>query len=144
MPKPKLGISKYGKEMHCSVGAIIEKNSKYLLIDRKIEPFGFACIAGHIDEDETPEEALIREVKEESGLDVKNYKLVGDEELGNNFCSKGVNVHYWYIFKCETNGEINRSIKETKSINWYSKKEIKKLNLEKPAWEYWFKKLKII
>ncbi len=147
MRVPKKGKSKEGKEMHYSVGALIERNGKYLLIDRNVAPFGFAGIAGHVDEGESPEEALIREVKEETGLNVENYELIFEEELDWNWCSRGIDVHYWYFYRCEVSGKIKREAKEAKSIDWYPKKEIKKLSLGKKleaVWEYWFKKLKII
>jgi len=140
---PKLGKSKKGKLMHYSVGALIKKDDKYLLIDRKIPPFGFAGIAGHIDEEETEVEALFREVEEESGLKIKKYKLLFEEELDWNWCSKGVGVHFWYLFECEVEGEVKENYRETKSIGWYNKEQIKELKLE-PVWEYWFIKLGII
>ena len=140
---PKEGLSKKREKIHYSVGAVIEKNGKYLLIDRVNPPFGFAGLAGHVDEGETEVEALDREVKEESGVEVKNYSLLFEEELGWNTCSKGISVHYWYLFKCEVLGEIKIDEKEAKSIGWYTVEQIKDLKLE-PVWEYWFRKLKII
>lgn len=143
MTKPKLGKSKDNEPMHYSVGALIKQDDKYLLIDRAIPPFGFAAVAGHIDEGEEAEQSLIREVREETGLDIEKYNLLFEEEIAENKCSKGINVHYWYLFECEVSGEIKRNERETKSIDWYSKEEIKKLELES-VWKYLFKKLKII
>ena len=101
---PKLGVSTQGKPMHYSVGALIERKGKYLLIDRLKPPPGFAGLAGHIDQGETPEQALYREVDEEGGLKVERYKKLFEEELNWNWCKKGgkgVDVHYWYLFNCE-------------------------------------------
>ncbi len=143
MSKPKQGKSKNNKSMHYSVGALIKENDKYLLIDRVKPPLGFAGLAGHIDEGEDKIHALKREVEEESGLKIGCYRLFFEEELDWNWCSKGVDIHYWYLFGCEVSGEIKQNFVETKSIGWYSLNEIKKLNLE-PVWKYWFKKLGII
>ena len=143
MPESKLGKSKDKRDMHYSVGALIKKDNKFLLIDRGYPPYGFAGISGHIDEGENKFKALIREVKEESNLTVTDYKLVSEEELNWNFCSKGIRVHYWYLFECEVSGTPKRNERETKSMNWYTLQEIKKLKLE-PVWAYWFKKLKLI
>jgi len=140
---PKQGTSKKGLPMHYSVGALIKKDNKYLLIDRKISPYGFAGPAGHIDEGEFPEESIIREVKEETGLKVVKHSLIFEEEINWNWCSKGVKIHYWYLFKCETSGEIKRNMRETKLIGLFSESEIKNLKLE-PVWKYWFEKLKVI
>jgi ADP-ribose pyrophosphatase YjhB (NUDIX family) len=143
MPKAKLGKSSKGKDMHYSVGALIEKDEKYLLIDRNVPPYGFACPAGHVDENETEEEAIKREVKEETGLTIESLRLIEEEELDWNWCGKGITVHHWYVFECKVNGNLNGNKSETKSVNWYSKDEIKKLKLE-PSWGYWLKKLRII
>ncbi len=143
MADPKTGKSKKNKNMHYSVGAIIKNNSKYLLIERKKPPYGFAGVAGHIDQGESEIEALIREVREESGLKVDKYSLILEEKLDWNWCRRGVSIHHWYLFECKTKGRIKKNYAETESIGWYSKAEIKKLKLE-PAWEYWLKKLKII
>lgn len=113
------------------------------MIDRAVFPLGFACLAGHIEEGETPEEALHREVAEESGLKIKNFKLLIEEEVDGNVCSRGVSVHYWYVYECECTGEPELFPQEEKSIGWFTPEEIKNLTLE-PIWDRWLKQLKII
>ena len=98
----KVGEAKDGGPMHFSVGALIRRDDSYLLIDRATLPFGFAGIAGHIDESESPEQALSREVREEAGLNVQNIKLLFEEELDWNQCNKGIGTHHWYLFECGT------------------------------------------
>jgi len=145
MSTPKLDTSSTGNPMHYSVGALIKQNNKYLLMDRVNPPFGFAASAGHIDENEIPEESLVREVKEETGLEVTKYKLVGEGEFlhEDEPCRHGIGIHYWYIFECEVTGELTKDTREAKSMDWYSADEIKKLTLEH-VWKYWFGKLHII
>ena len=65
--------------IHPCVGAIIIRNDEILMIERQKFPFGWACVAGHIDEGEEPVISLIREVKEESGLDVISHELLFEE-----------------------------------------------------------------
>ncbi|HIP62693.1 MAG TPA: NUDIX hydrolase [Archaeoglobus profundus] len=62
-----------------TVDAIIPYQGKIVLIRRRNEPFkGYYALPGGIVEyGETVEEAVLREVKEETGLDVKIHKLVG-------------------------------------------------------------------
>ena len=129
--------------MHYSVGALITQNGKYLMIDRTSPPLGFACIAGHIDDGEEEVQALKREIKEESGLTVRDLKLLFKEKIDWNWCKRGIKVHYWSLFNCKVSGKIKQNKEESKSINWYTKKQIQKLKLE-PVWEYWFRKLNII
>lgn len=54
-------------------GAIIEKKGKILLTKRNVEPYkNYWCLpGGHIEWGEKAEEAIRREVKEETGLDFK-------------------------------------------------------------------------
>lgn len=143
MASPKTLTTKDNKTVHFSVGAVIKQNNKYLLIDRASMPFGFAGIAGHVDEGEEPLEALQRELKEESNIILEDAKLLFEEVRENNPCTKGITIHHWYLFECQVHGKIKRNPHETKSIGWYTKEEIKNLALE-PVWEYWFKKLKIL
>jgi len=139
----KTGQSINGHLMHYTSAALIKRDGKILMIDRKIFPFGFACLAGHIEEGETPEEALEREVAEESGLKIIRSKKIFEEEIDGNVCSRSVSVHYWHVYECECEGEPALFTLEEKSIGWYSPEEIKTMTLE-PIWEYWFKKLNII
>lgn len=143
MAEPKLGTSSDGKPMHYTVGAVIEKNRKYLLIDRALPPFGWAGIAGHIGDNENPANAILRKIKEEVGLDVITKKLIFKEEVPWNTCRVKVDCHYWWLYECKTKGEVSIDPEGAKSYKWASKKEISKLKLE-PVWDYWFKKLHII
>ncbi len=128
--------------MHKSVGAIIRNGDKILLLDRASLPYGFAAPAGHVEPGEDPEDAITREVKEETNLHVIASQILSNEVLNNNLCKRGGKVHEWFVFECSVKGNIRKN-EESKSLNWYSVNEIKKLKLE-PSWEYWFKKLKII
>jgi 8-oxo-dGTP diphosphatase len=70
-------------EVHRCIGltvdAVIVYNNGVVLIKRKNEPFKdhYALPGGFVEYGETVEEALTREVKEETGLDVRPVKLVG-------------------------------------------------------------------
>lgn len=143
-PKPIKTENTLKEELlHYSVGAIIAQNGRFLLIDRVKIPYGFACPAGHINNAETPEQALKRETKEETNLDITKFKLLSEEELEWNYCSRGAHIHHWYLFLCEASGEVKKSDDEAKTINWFTREEIRKLKLE-PVWEYWLKKFFII
>ena len=144
MSSAKFETLKNGELLHFSVGALIEKDGKFLLIDRNLHPFGFACVAGHVDEGESPEVALEREVREECGLIVESAKLVAEEEVTQkNKCTYGVEQHKWFVFSCTVSGDLKTNEQEVKSSGWYTPTEIKELKVE-PVWKYWLQKLAII
>ncbi len=66
-----------GREV--AVDAVIVEAGKVLLILRDHEPFrGFWVLpGGHVEENETVEQAVVREIKEEVGLDVEIVGLIG-------------------------------------------------------------------
>jgi len=67
------------KKPSIAVDGIITKDEKILLIKRKNEPFKgkWALPGGFVEYGERVEEAVLREIKEETGLDAKIKKLFG-------------------------------------------------------------------
>lgn len=57
-----------------TVDAIIKKNDKIVLIERKNPPFGWALPGGFVEYGESLEQAIIREVKEETNLEIETLK----------------------------------------------------------------------
>jgi len=60
--------------LRLTVDCIINLEGRIVLIKRKNPPFGWAIPGGFVDEGETVEEAVIREMKEETNLELKNLK----------------------------------------------------------------------
>ena len=60
------------------VAAVVEHEGKVLLARNKAWPSTwYALVAGFLERDETPEDAILREVKEEVGLDGSPPQLIG-------------------------------------------------------------------
>jgi len=149
---------------HKSVGMLVWQNDNLLLIERKKPPFGFAPPAGHIDGDNSFEEAAKRELKEEVGLEAKNIQLLIEGRKDNVCRREDGSWHYWKIYKIEADGEVKRSEDETKQANFFTQNDllllagktelylrgdIKQSDWEKspglePVWYEWLKELKII
>lgn len=60
-----------------TVDVLIELADGLVLIERSNEPRGWALPGGFIDYGESPEDAAIREAKEETGLDISLTGLLG-------------------------------------------------------------------
>lgn len=131
-----------------SVGGIDEENDRILMIFRRYEPHGWACVAGHIEEEESPEQALLKEYDEESGLEVRGFQFLFDEFVPWNNCHRSNEGHHWWLYKVlKTRGEVKISEEETqidpktgKRWGWFTREEVAQLDLE-PVWRYWFEKL---
>lgn len=79
---PKVNIELYSQfrenfPLVCSDGVVINKD-KVLLVKRSIKPFkgSWTLPGGHIDFGETSQETVIREIKEETNIDVEVVKLI--------------------------------------------------------------------
>lgn len=115
-----------------SVGMLVfntadQNNPRMLLIQRMKTPFGFAPPAGHLDGDVTYEIAAVRELDEEVGL--KTDGLTEITRRRKNFPCRRLNgnYHLWRVFNVDVTGNPKRSLEETQSMNWYSKKDILEL-----------------
>ena len=60
--------------MKLTVDAITEYKEGIVLIERKHPPSGWALPGGHVEEGETVEQAVIRELREETNLSATNLK----------------------------------------------------------------------
>lgn len=131
--------------MHYSVGAIIQRGNKFLMLDRATDPPGWAGIAGHVDEGEEAIDAILREVPEECGRAVVGTpRLLSAREMPNNPCSHGVDVHFWELYEVEIEpGEVRLEEGKAKAQGWFTAKELAVLELE-PIWRTWLTMFEII
>lgn len=89
----EIGSPRQGAELRNTISAVITRaeDDKVLLI--KWRQFGWiAPVVGGIDEGETPEQAAVREVLEETGLTVKAIKPLGDKVVSHFFAE---NKNVW-------------------------------------------------
>ena len=69
----------------------IENNNQYLMLHRTKKPNDinegkWIGVGGQVERDESPEECLVREVREETGLTLTAYKFRGLVTFVNNKC----------------------------------------------------------
>lgn len=85
--------------MRKAVRAIIVKDGALLVMHRN--KFGneyYTLLGGGIDPGETPEQSLVREIKEESGYTVNAATLVFVEQAGHPYGTQ-------YVYYCEATGD---------------------------------------
>lgn len=113
---------------HFGSGAFIWRHGKILLIRRTFYPFSYATPGGHMDRGEKPLETLRREIREETGLRLKNVRLIYHEELPGDRCRKGGDRHVWWLYSATGVGRI-RGSKESTAVRWFSRKQLSRLPL---------------
>lgn len=102
-----------------SVAAIIKKDNRILLIERKKYNPGWALPAGHQDDNDA-ERDIKRELKEEVGLTAEFMRIRLMITLQNP-CSpkRGGLFHRWIVFFIEKwNGEVKTSKEEVLNYVW--------------------------
>ena len=112
----------------------IEKDDKYLMLHRvkkenDLNKDKWIGVGGKFEEGETPEECLLREVKEETGLTLTNYQFRGII----TFISDEWGYEYMHLFTAtEYEGELPeqnmRDCSEGELV-WVPKNEIESLRL---------------
>ena len=115
-------------------GLVIDKSGlQGLLIGRRDlkdqtrERLLWSLPKGHIEEGETPEQAAVREVQEETGIESEIAKELG--VINFWFMAGGNRIHktvHHYLFK-ETGGKLAPQLTEVDDVGWFPLNEIVEL-----------------
>lgn len=107
----------------------IEQNDKYLMLHRikKVNDQNhdkWIGVGGKFEDRESPEDCLLREVKEETGLTLKEFAYRGIVTFVSNVCE----TEYMHLFTAtEYEGELQAC--DEGELVWIPKADIEKLNL---------------
>lgn len=107
----------------------IEKDNKYLMLhrtskDNDINKDKWIGVGGKFEPGEAPEECMLREVKEETGLTITNWHFRGIL----TFCSNQYDPEYIFLYTAdEYSGEISSCNEGT--LEWVAKDDVYDLNL---------------
>jgi len=125
--------NRYQKEEKVMVGlstlCYIEKDGKYLMLHRTVKKNDvnkdkWIGIGGHFEIDESPEECLLREVKEETGLTLTSYRYRGIV----TFVSGGGVTEYMSLYTAD--GFVGEQIScDEGELEWVDKEEVLSLNI---------------
>src|SRR3989338_7280237 len=117
----------------CAVGGIIEREGKILLVKEAAtsDKGKWNMPAGWLDVGENPLHAVVREVKEETGLDFEPEHLVGVYSLvrKDHEKSPGVMPHAVSLFFCgHISGTLMQPNDEIAELRWFSPEEIQSMD----------------
>lgn len=117
------------ERVELTVLCLICKGDCYLLQDRvKKDWKGFTLPGGHIEVGESIVDAVIREMKEETGLTVVNPKLCGVKQFPIKGGSYENGRYLVFLFKADQfYGDIISS--EEGRMHWVNKEDLDKVNL---------------
>ena len=137
----KTEIMKYNKSITATVYVV---NDEKVLLHKHKKYKTWFPLGGHIEEDEFPHEAAIREVKEESGFDVKlidtetapNIELARVKRIPAPFCllHEGIGSEenfFDFIYIAKTNETIpHPENNESKEFRWFSIDELRESDIK--------------
>ncbi|MDQ3180601.1 MAG: NUDIX domain-containing protein [Acidobacteriota bacterium] len=90
---------------------IINENEEVLLLDHVLRPFlSWGIPGGFVKRGEQPEEAVMREIREETGLELQNLKL---------FRVRTINRHIEILFRAEATGKAEVKSCEINAAAWF-------------------------
>ena len=109
----------------------IERVDSYLIMHRfnkelDINKYNWIVVGGHFEEGESPEECLLREVMEETGLTLTDYRLRGVI----TFMTDTYPAEYMFLYTAEVFTGVMHSCNEGE-LEWVPKVKVEQL----PIWE---------
>lgn len=141
-----MGISFYLKSLREKIGnelllvpsaaGILRDERGFVLLQRTTEDNRWSLPGGAIDPGETPSQAVVREVREETGLIVRPTHILavlGGEEFRYTYSGGDFVEYVITVFACEkTGGVFGESDDETAELDWFPHTMMPQLTLPYP------------
>lgn len=111
--------------MRQAARAIIIENNRILVMHRNKQGSQyFTLVGGRVNEGETVEQALVREIKEETGLSITDFKLVYTEKHPEPYNEQ-------FIYLCQVAPHAEVALDEASEEAFMNKIDI---NVHRPLW----------
>lgn len=120
---------------HFTIGVILRNitTKKFLFMKKRTFPQVIDVVAGHIRQNETPEQTLMRETKQETDFTLEKYKLLWEGLVENDLCRRGAPHHYWYLFYSEYKDTPTPDVQEVDYFKEYTWEEVLEEKMLNPA-----------
>jgi len=134
------------KHRNTAVGVVVNSEKKILicLSDRDNNDWKFP--QGGIEENETPREAVKRELKEEVAIEITDDQILSEEKVVSYFFSNGFEIRLHPFLINYEGSSVTISREEFCEYKWMSPEEIStlKLGVRKNAYLQILKKFKLL
>lgn len=122
---------KYDREVSCLIPYRIRDGIVEVFVQRRSEkakraPGKFGFFGGHLEAGETPEQALIREMREELSINLSEFPYLWLSEFPFERDGEQINKYVWYL-KTEPDFESKIKIAEDESGHWFAPKDFLQL-----------------
>lgn len=129
----------YYPHVRCSAAGVASEAGKILLVKRKRQPYRGTWMfpGGFVDYGEHPKETVVREIKGETGLEVRAIELINVLQYKSIFSSRGGIVFFYRVEVVE--GKLVCNDEENEEVAWKRIESPPKIGIE--AHRYVIKKL---
>lgn len=117
-----------------TVGGLVQRpDGKVLLCESHKWPGKYTVPGGHVELGETCEEALVREIKEEVGLDIEVLDLISIQEViyPNEFWKRAHFIFFDYLCRASGNQTVIADAKEIQNTTWVDPRYVLDMNIDR-------------
>lgn len=117
-----------------TVGGLIQRaDGKVLLCESHKWPGKYTVPGGHVELGETCEEALVREIREEVGLNIEVLDLISIQQViyPNEFWKRAHFIFFDYLCNANGNQTVKVDAKEIQSTIWVNPRDALELKIDR-------------
>lgn len=130
-PIPGLSLADLGYATpKVDVRGVVFEGERILMV-KEMTDGRWALPGGWADVGEAPSESVVKEIREESGLEVQATKLLAVYDRDRHGHSPHPNAVYKMFFLCKTVGGTLQNGKETRGVGFFPENELPELSIDR-------------